>query len=187
MYCFQHGLPTRNPGTWLPGATAPWCGNAHCAKLATDVWPQLLLRGVSAKWHLRKENWMRRVEEECETCRLERARRCCTLAAAGDGAGRHLHAPFADAAFVHPFRHPSYLATQLRAINFVDASTTMHSEKPSEIDSEQHSEIHSQLHFQGVVLKGGGGGGGESNINGCAIWTLFQKFGKRTPHQISTV
>ena len=23
MYCFQHGLPIRNPGTWLPGQSQP--------------------------------------------------------------------------------------------------------------------------------------------------------------------
>ena len=31
MYCFTHGFPTRNPGTWFPGAAAPECGNPTCA------------------------------------------------------------------------------------------------------------------------------------------------------------
>ena len=28
MYCFNHGFPTRNPGTWMPDTNAPTCGNA---------------------------------------------------------------------------------------------------------------------------------------------------------------
>ncbi len=32
--CFAHGLPTRNPGSWLPHQDAPTCGNQQCATLA---------------------------------------------------------------------------------------------------------------------------------------------------------
>ena len=38
-----------------------------------------------------------------------------------DSVDRHKRAPFVDAPFVHPFRHPSYHAQQLRAINFAQA------------------------------------------------------------------
>ena len=29
MYCFNHGLPTRNPGSWLPGLNSPACKKQH--------------------------------------------------------------------------------------------------------------------------------------------------------------
>ena len=32
-YCFMHGLPTRNTGSWLKTRGGPTCGNAHCAAL----------------------------------------------------------------------------------------------------------------------------------------------------------
>jgi hypothetical protein len=38
-----------------------------------------------------------------------------------DSVDRHKRAPFVDAPFVHPFRHPSHHAQQLRAINFAQA------------------------------------------------------------------
>ena len=34
MYCFVHGLPTKNPGSWLPSEKAPQCGNSVCELLA---------------------------------------------------------------------------------------------------------------------------------------------------------
>eukprot|EP00973_Karenia_brevis_P045246 6267087-Karenia_brevis.AAC.1 len=45
MYCFIHGFPTRNVGSWLPGQATPWCGNRKCATLAQDLWPQMWQRG----------------------------------------------------------------------------------------------------------------------------------------------
>ena len=36
IYCFTHGFPTRNPGTWLPDSDTPWCGNPVCATLSTQ-------------------------------------------------------------------------------------------------------------------------------------------------------
>ena len=47
MYCFVHGLPTRNVGSWLPQTGAPTCGNARCV-LARDA--QTELRLVFAPW-----------------------------------------------------------------------------------------------------------------------------------------
>ena len=36
VYCFTHGLPTHNVGTWLPSTITPMCGNAQCEALAAE-------------------------------------------------------------------------------------------------------------------------------------------------------
>eukprot|EP00973_Karenia_brevis_P048615 6749317-Karenia_brevis.AAC.1 len=51
MYCFMHGFPTRNVGSWLLGETTPWCGNSKCATLAQDLWPQMWQRGQGTVEH----------------------------------------------------------------------------------------------------------------------------------------
>ena len=56
------------------------------------------------------------------TCEAERKRRCCVLKSAGEDSQRHLEEPFTGAPLVHPFRHPSYHATQLRALHFAEKS-----------------------------------------------------------------
>ena len=38
MYCFIHGLPTRNTGSWLPSANGPTCGVARCRQLSSEMW-----------------------------------------------------------------------------------------------------------------------------------------------------
>ena len=48
-YCFMHGLPTRNPGTWLAAAADPTCGSEDCATLATTRWPELQAQRVPQK------------------------------------------------------------------------------------------------------------------------------------------
>ena len=53
MYCFIHGLPTRNVGSWLPGKDRPSCDNDRCARLATDEWPKLWERCRGERWILR--------------------------------------------------------------------------------------------------------------------------------------
>ena len=111
MYCFVHGIPTRNPGSWLPGEKQLACQNAHCQTLADDVWPALWRRSVQGTGMTRRENWLRRVEEECEICKNERKRRHCILGQSGENSQRHLVAPFGVAPYIHPFRHPSYHAT----------------------------------------------------------------------------
>ena len=75
MYCFTHGLPTRNAGSWLPDIDAPTCGVAHCGKLAKEIWPTM--RGLS---------WYRRNAEECAVCVQERRRRHCILITGQDAA-----------------------------------------------------------------------------------------------------
>ena len=114
VYCFVHGLPTRNVGSWCPSTNAPTCGRPLCATLASHVWPELWRRrAVEGSWKLR-------VAYECETCAVERKRRCCVLQGGDDK--RHQREPFAHAPFVHPFNAPKYHAQQLRAVNFAKAT-----------------------------------------------------------------
>ena len=40
-YCFMHGLPTRNTGSWLEKHGGPTCNNPDCAELAATIWPQM--------------------------------------------------------------------------------------------------------------------------------------------------
>ena len=74
MYCFTHGYPTRNVGSWLPDRALPACGNEKCAELANKDWPEMWRRGGNVV-----ENWMLRKELECGACTAERKRRCCVL------------------------------------------------------------------------------------------------------------
>jgi hypothetical protein len=114
MYCFTHGLPTRNPGSWMPGEAQPLCGRPACAKLATEVWPKMWRSGEG-----KRDNWKLRLEKECEVCAKERQRRCCVLREdVPEDLEKLQSETFATAAYVHPFRHPSYHATQLRALVF---------------------------------------------------------------------
>ena len=73
----QLGLPTLNPGSWLPSLNAPACGNAHCATLATTIWPEIQKKCLDAKFHITRENWKRRLEEECDTCKKALRRSTC--------------------------------------------------------------------------------------------------------------
>eukprot|EP00973_Karenia_brevis_P083792 11628178-Karenia_brevis.AAC.1 len=69
MYCFIHGYPARNVGSWLPGKDTPWCNNKRCASLAADVWPEMWKRGQGSV-----ENWIMRKDLECDICKNERRR-----------------------------------------------------------------------------------------------------------------
>ena len=114
MYCFTHGLPTRNPGSWLPGTALPQCGNARCQEVASKNWPEMWERSRGEKWALR-------ANMECACCAEERKRRCVIIDRDGPNATRYQEEPFTDAPYVHPFRHPSYHAQHLRALNFAKA------------------------------------------------------------------
>ena len=46
VYCFTHGLPTKNAGTRLPSRASPTCDSAQCASLATE-WPAQRKQGLS--------------------------------------------------------------------------------------------------------------------------------------------
>ena len=45
MYCFVHGLPTQNPGTWMPDLDAPTCGDSVCKTLG-ERWESSWRRGA---------------------------------------------------------------------------------------------------------------------------------------------
>ena len=113
MYCFIHGLPTRNVGSWLPGRSSPGCGCMQCAELALTVWPDLFQQGAS---------WNYRASFECDVCRTERRRRCRVMWANGRSATSHLEEHFALAPYVHPFNAPKYHASQLRVVNYAKAA-----------------------------------------------------------------
>ena len=127
MYCFIHGLPTHNPGSWIPGMASPTCGNAKCKTLATEVWPGL--------WKASKgKDWLLRQKMECNICAQERARRCCIIQGMrsavlseaenafalkiNDAFEHYTKEPFDTAPYVHPFRAPAYHAQQLRSLLF---------------------------------------------------------------------
>ena len=64
------------------------------------------------------QNWLLRKERECAECASERERRCCVLRDTAVDREKYVTDPFDAAPYVHPFRHPSFHATQLRAIVF---------------------------------------------------------------------
>ena len=106
MYCFQHGLPTRNPGSWLPSSGIT-CGNQSCQHLR-EQWDMLWRRDAMA--------WSERKQMECGRCKDERARRCRIITQRDENS--HLHGIFVEAPFVHPFRAPTNHAQRLRALHF---------------------------------------------------------------------
>ena len=112
-YCFIHGLPTRNVGSWLKDEAVPSCGQASCKKLADVTWPRMF--GAKISWEVRKQL-------ECDVCKVERRRRRRVLNKTDRDDKIHLMPPFADATFVHPFNAPKYHAQQLRAMNFAKAT-----------------------------------------------------------------
>jgi len=110
VYCFVHGLPTRNPGSCLPGVDQPTCGDTLCSTLR-ERWDLL--------WKKYRTPWSERQSMECEVCRAERRRRWCIISQPGhDMADRYLHSVFAEAPLVHPFRSPTNHAQRLRALRF---------------------------------------------------------------------
>ena len=124
VYCFAHGLPTRNPGSWDPRTGKVTCGCESCESLAETAWKTLLYRVAAETRGVKKESWLRRLQQECQQCSDERQRRICILQNDNMDDGKHLKPPFDAAPFVHPFRHPSYHATQLRALIFARNANT---------------------------------------------------------------
>ena len=55
MYCFAHGLPTRNPGTWMPQTDAVACGQEKCKNLATGAWSEMWRGGGMTRPTCRKK------------------------------------------------------------------------------------------------------------------------------------
>ena len=58
---------------------------------------------------------------ECGGCAGERQRRRRVIPIDNPEAVRYGEEPFAHAPYVHPFRHPSFHAQQLRALSFAKA------------------------------------------------------------------
>ena len=113
MYCFTHGLPTRNPGSWLPDLGGPACGNAHCQSWATR-WQEVRASGENATWAMR-------LHDACPACTTERQRRNRIITTNRRNMDLYTKDPFTDAPFVHPFRAPSYHAQHLRSVHFARA------------------------------------------------------------------
>ena len=108
MYCFIHGLPTKNPGSWNPESNLPTCGNELC-------------RMLPVRWDLFRSRyqmqWTERRAMECQVCTEERKRRCCIISQC-DNAARYKTGVFTMAPFVHPFRSPTNHAQRLRSLQF---------------------------------------------------------------------
>ena len=112
VYCFTHGLPTKNVGSWMPGKNTPNCGKPACLLLSAE-WLKDRKQGMT---------WQARQSKECQTCQTERLRRCCVLYPGGMNDERHMQSPFTHAPYIHPWNAPKYHAQQLRAISFAKSS-----------------------------------------------------------------
>ena len=110
VYCFIHGLPTRNCGSWLPGRNLPLCGRTACAELAKKM-PR----------DSGKLTWPERALLECKSCQEHRRKRCWIIQENAKNEARYMEEPFVEAPYVHPFRQPSLHAQQLRAMYFANA------------------------------------------------------------------
>ena len=116
VYCFIHGSPTRNVGSWLSDEVAHSCGRKSCADLQQSVWKQQLQNP--------KVTWLEMQSLECQVCKRERRRRCQMLAYKGDPGvsesstgmlpteaveeEHHRYAAFAAAPYIHPYNQPKY-------------------------------------------------------------------------------
>ena len=87
MYCFQHGLPTRNPGSYCPIKDTVTCND--CASLQA-AWRDPTSVANQVRWAIR-------VQTECQTCKKERARRCVVISQSADNQRRVEQSPFTDA------------------------------------------------------------------------------------------
>ena len=116
MYCFTHGLPTRNPGCWVPGDNEADPGTVTCTeemcKSLRTTWAKRFAEGFS---------WAARATMECDACKKERRRRCCIISLSDENKAAYHEEPFKHAPYVNPFRYPSTHAQHLRAINFARA------------------------------------------------------------------
>ena len=109
MYCFTHGLPTRNPGSWLPDL-GPTCDNAACQTWA-QRWQDEFNEGRNIPWEIRKS-------DECDKCKAARHRRNRVIEDNKVNTERYAQDPFTHAPFVHPLRAPSYHVQHLGSIHF---------------------------------------------------------------------
>jgi hypothetical protein len=110
MYCFTHGLPTKNPGSWNPSTDTVDCSSVVCKGLKVR-WEQETLGAPRVPWADRSLL-------ECLECKQERRRRFNVISLCQENRERLNVAPFTAAPYVHPFRYPSAHAQHLRAIGF---------------------------------------------------------------------
>ena len=108
VYCFTHGLPTLNPGSWLASIDKPTCGDALCLTLKAR-W--------DLAWRKFRVPWKERQLMECTLCQDERQRRCCIISQQNDSK-KHCTGIFSLAPYVHPFRSPTNQAQRLRSLHF---------------------------------------------------------------------
>ena len=96
VYCFTHGLPTKNVGSFMPSTGELLCGNKGCADLAAQ-WTQQVLSA--------KNSWDGRRSQECDVCAMHRARRC-RVVGCSDMSPDVTSPAFVDAPFIHDFNAP---------------------------------------------------------------------------------
>ena len=108
VYCFMHGLATKNPGSFLPSTGEVVCGNPKCADLAA-LWTQQVLSATSS--------WEASRSQECDVCAMHRTHRC-RVRGASDMSPDVFSTRFIDAPFIHHLNAPKQHASQLRAVNF---------------------------------------------------------------------
>ena len=65
--------------------------------------------------------WQARRSKECNTCEVERRRRCRVLYPGDMNNDAHMQEPFVHAPYIHPWNAPKYHAQQLRAVAFAKA------------------------------------------------------------------
>ena len=98
-YNALHGLPTRQPGSWLGNVP---CSNEKCKHLP-EIWADMARRDVP---------WVEMQRMECVPCGKERERRTRLLA---HDDPRVRQQPFVSAPYIHKNNQPKYHAMLLRA------------------------------------------------------------------------
>ena len=63
VYCFSHGLPTKNVGSWMPGKSQPSCGNPACM-LLPGIWLKQKRQGLT--WEARQSSYAPRVKQNVD-------------------------------------------------------------------------------------------------------------------------
>jgi len=106
-YFYVHGAATQHVGSFIPGDTAPRCGNTACEELQRTRWPEMFANGAT---------WPEMRALECEVCRAERDQRDRLVKREDDP--RFSMEPFVNAPYIHPHNAPKYEALQTRAVQF---------------------------------------------------------------------
>ena len=110
-YFFIHGSPTDTVGSMIPGADAPACGNPECARLQEEGWKEVFKNSKTI-------TGAELMEQECATCRKERAARAAVAMTSGDE--RFDAQPFSTAPYIHQLNDPKHAANLQRAQIWAD-------------------------------------------------------------------